>query len=107
MGIGLLSIVGRLSAPPHPNADDDTAWAAGRGVAEAGRIAPRDDLGRQDARDHLAGWHLAARLGFAASAVLETTPPLPAPYGLPHPGAAIGTARYRAAAGGPEAGSLA
>ncbi|GAA0589703.1 hypothetical protein [Caenispirillum bisanense] len=97
------SIARRPASPPlRPVAGSETA----RAVAEVVRVTLLDDLGRQDAREHLARQHLAARLGFAALAVMEASPPPPVPYGLPHPGAAAGTARYRdaaAAAGAPSA----
>lgn len=81
----------RRHAPPHGS---ETA----RAVAEVVRITLLDDAGREDMRDHLARRAVAAQLAFAAQRAAEAAPPPPAPLGLPHPGAAAGTACYRAVA---------
>lgn len=95
----LVSPVASADAPPRdrrPAAPPGSE--AARAVAEVVRITLLDDAGREDMREHLARRAVAARLGFAAQCAAEAAPPPPAPLGLPHPGAAAGTACYRAVA---------
>lgn len=90
------------SAPSARRDGTQTAAPPGadvaRAVAEVVRITLLDDAGREDMRSHLARRHVAARLGFAALRAAEACPPPPTLAGRPHPGAASGTARYRAVA---------
>ncbi|SOD95979.1 hypothetical protein [Caenispirillum bisanense] len=86
------------AGPPHRRPAPPPGAEAARAVAEVVRITLLDDAGREDMRDHLARRAAAARLGFAAQCAAEAAPPLPAPLGLPHPGAAAATACYRAVA---------
>lgn len=65
-------------------------------LADMIRTAVLDEAGRRELREDLARRHRAGRLAFAAQATAAATPPPPALAAMPHPGAAAGTARYRA-----------
>ncbi|WP_404382686.1 hypothetical protein [Caenispirillum salinarum] len=82
-----------------PGDDDATERLAARdAVTEVLRLTLLNDAARQDRRDDLAFRARARRAGFLAQAVAEITPSEPAPAHAPHPAAADGARRYRAAA---------
>ncbi|EKV32017.1 hypothetical protein C882_3081 [Caenispirillum salinarum AK4] len=90
---------GETRGGAHAARDDAAERLAARdAVTEVLRLTLLDDAARQDRRDDLAFRARARRAGFLTQAVAEITPPEPAPADTPHPGAADGARRYRAAA---------